>query len=507
MSKLLFDQHEWTLPLIEKTWEVIDNYGKNWLGLDYYEPQIEIISAEQMLTAYSTSALPVMFDHWSFGKTFIKNKEDYRQGKMNLAYEIVINTDPAIAYLLENNSMTMQCLVLCHASVGHSAFFKNNYVFKERTQPDSIIPYLKYARGYIEECEEIHGLQRVEKLIDACHCFKLFGVDKYKRKRNKSKAQLAQQSLDRTAHETASYDPVLDTVRDFNLDLNQFKIKPSSSKIILPEENILYFFEKHSPLLQDWEREIVRIIRTIAQYFQAQMTTKLANEGYATFIHYTLMNKLWDDGRITNGSYLEFIESHSGVLSQPSVGDPRYSGVNPYALGFAIFNDIKRICMSPTDEDKDWFPEIAGKDWKEVTKDVVENYRDESLVCQFLSPKVIRDLRLGVIDDNQDDPCYNVIATHSDDEVLKVRQHLASHYSLDTLLPQLEIVQADAHGQSTLHISHRTTRGRWLDEDVLNQIRDYKYFDMFWPGGTTIYSTDEETSQIYKFTGDKDDEI
>src|SRR5438045_5674139 len=119
------------------------------------------------------------------------------------------------------------------------------------------------------------------------------------------------------------------------------------------------------------------------------------NEGCATFCHYEIMNRLHDKGLITEGSMLEFLHSHSSVVFQPDFDDPRFSGFNPYALGFAMMTDIERIVCKPSDEDREWFPDIAGGgDAMAVLRDVWANYRDESFIAQFLSPKLIRQFRV-----------------------------------------------------------------------------------------------------------------
>ena len=163
--------------------------------------------------------------------------------------------------------------------------------------------------------------------------------------------------------------PTLDEDEDFGGDMK------------LPEENLLYFLEKHSPTLKAWQRELLRIVRNLAQYFYPQRQTKVMNEGCATFVHYAIMNLLYDRGLITEGSLLEFLHSHTSVVFQPEFNDPRYSGINPYALGFAMMSDIRRIAESPSAEDRDWFPNFAGSgDWIGALKDAWANYRDESFI-------------------------------------------------------------------------------------------------------------------------------
>ena len=117
----------------------------------------------------------------------------------------------------------------------------------------------------------------------------------------------------------------------------------------LPQENILYFLEKSAPRLHAWQRELLRIVRLIGQYFYPQRMTKVMNEGTATYVHYQIMTKLHKTGRISDGNYLEFLQSHTNVIFQPGFDDQRFSGVNPYALGFAMMQDIERIVTEPTD--------------------------------------------------------------------------------------------------------------------------------------------------------------
>ena len=148
------------------------------LGLDIYPNQIEVITAEQMLDAYSSIGMPLMYRHWSFGKRFAHDEAYYKRGMRSLAYELVINSDPCISYVMEENSMTMQALVMAHAAYGHNHFFKNNYQFQMWTQPDHIIDYLAFAKTYVAECEERYGQEAVESVLDAAHALMNQGVSR-----------------------------------------------------------------------------------------------------------------------------------------------------------------------------------------------------------------------------------------------------------------------------------------------------------------------------------------
>src|SRR5204863_3862264 len=148
--------------------------------------------------------------------------------------------------------------------------------------------------------------------------------------------------------------------------VNHAKTEANAAKHVPrdPQENILYFIEKFSPKLEPWERELVRIVRKLAQYFYPQAQTKVMNEGWATFWHYTILNRLHEKGLVDDGFMLEFLKSHTNVMHQPGFDSQHFGRINPYTLGFSIFEDLKRICERPDAEERGWFPHIAGTDWR-----------------------------------------------------------------------------------------------------------------------------------------------
>ena len=398
-STLLFDGAEWDFDLIQKVYDAIEEIGVGEMGLDIYPNQIEVISSEQMLDAYASIGMPSMYRHWSFGKHYAREESAYRKGARALAYELVINSDPCINYIMEENTMTMQTLVMAHAAMGHNHFFKNNYLFKQWTDATSILDYLTFAKEYVSECEDRYGVEAVESVLDSAHALMNNGVSRHPQPR-RTAGTLREKERRRRAHEEATYNEIWRTVPRSQLpkvegDTGGHGERREKIELGLPQENILYFLEKHSPRLDDWKRELVRIVRMLAQYFYPQRQTKVMNEGCATFVHYEILNRMYDRGQISEGAMMEFMHSHSSVVFQPTYDKPYYSGMNPYALGFAMMRDIKRITEEPTEEDRHWFPEFAGTgDALAVLKDAWANYRDDSFILQFLSAKVIRDFRL-----------------------------------------------------------------------------------------------------------------
>ncbi len=208
----------------------------------------------------------------------------------------------------------------------------------------------------------------------------------------------------------------------------------------------------------------------MAQYFYPQQQTKMMNEGCATFVHHQIMQRLFESGSINEGAMLEFIHMHSAVITQPAFDQRRFSGLNPYALGFAMMQDIYRICEQPDEEDRQWFPEIAGNQQPLATlRDAWAEYRDESFVLQFLSPRLIREMRLFAVGDNREASYLTVEAIHDESGYREIRRQLAAHYDLTRREPEIEVVEADLKGNRRLVLRHRVRDGRLLNKEDCNR--------------------------------------
>lgn len=461
---------DWTFELIEEYFTAIRQCAESF-KLDTYPTQLEVISAEQMLDAYASVGMPVNYRHWSFGKQFISSEKNYRRGHMGLAYEIVINSDPCIAYLMEENTLPMQALVIAHACFGHNSFFKGNYLFRMWTDASSIIDYLVYARQYISECEERHGLDAVEEVLDACHALMNYGVDRYRRPQ---KISMVEEEIRRKDREAYLQQQVNDLWRTLPRQAGKQEKKEKRRFPEEPQENILYFIEKNAPLLEPWQREVVRIVRKVAQYFYPQRQTQVMNEGWATFWHYTLLNTMYDQGQLGDGQMMEILSSHTNVVFQPPVTDPRYSGINPYALGFAMFTDLKRICVEPTPEDREWFPDFAGSgDWLKTLDYAMRHFKDESFVGQYLSPKLMRDFRFFNIVDDASARELEVAAIHDDLGYRRVREALSKQYDLNWREPNIQVWNVNLRGDRSLTLRHTRHNDRPLDngaEEVVKHV-------------------------------------
>lgn len=482
---VITESSDWDFDLIQRFYDEIEDIAVGKFELDVYPNQIEIIGSEQMLDAYASVGMPIMYNHWSFGQSFLTQQSHYNRGRMGLAYEIVINSSPCISYLMEENTMMMQALVMAHACFGHNAFFKGNYLFRQWTDAESVVDYLVFAKKYITECEDKYGPQEVEAVLDAAHALQLYGVDKYKRPPEMTKKQKEERELDRR-HWRDYYEEewwnMLPPKPDTQAENERF---PES-----PQENILYFVEKNAPNLAEWKREILRIVRKMAQYFYPQRQTQVMNEGFATFFHYEIMNELYARGLVSDGFMLQFYQSHTGVTYQPDFDSKYYSGINPYALGFAMYKDIQRICTEPTEEDREWFPDIAGNgDWLGTVKFAMQNFKDESFVLQYLSPKVIRDFKLFSIVDDDRDPKIEVAAIHNERGYREVREQLSRQYNIGYAIPDIQVWSVDRWGDRSMTLRHNIVNRRPLEHEYT--VETMKHLKYLWGYDIHLESVDE----------------
>lgn len=473
--------------------EVIRIYAHDKYGLDTYKNRIELINYDQMLNVYVTTGMPTGYNHWSSGLRKAQLEHQYKTGQMGLAYEMVINSNPSISYCMENNSKLMQMLVIAHAAYGHNSFFKGNYLFKEFTNADEVLSDVKILKKMIRDAEEEHGYEEVELLLDACHSLANHGVDLYKDKPKKTakekfkELQEEKEKVLKTADPDTLWVPSVKAKDEFNKTSNDNKkeIKPS----YIGEENLLKFVANYSPILEDWQRKIIRAVSKKQQYFFPQGQTKLMNEGWASFWHYTIMDDMHKDDLIDNAMHMEFIDSHSAVLNQPGervmvinpeTGEKENKQVlvdlNPYKLGFEMFKDIQRMSENPTEEDKEYFPQLAGKgNWLDNIKYAMENFRDDSFVAQYLSPNIMRKFHLFALEDpGNDSDHYNIPAIHDGDGYNQVRRILSNQYSRTNMLPHIEVKEYDSRSSDReLVLEHQVVDSRPLHEEDTEDVVNY----------------------------------
>jgi stage V sporulation protein R len=292
----------------EKIVEIAHNYGLDWHPITY-----EICDYYEMIGHMSYHGLPSHYSHWSYGKSFERTHQMYNMGMEGLPYELIINSNPAIAYLMRQNDLYLQILIMAHCT-GHSDFFKNNRHFN-KTFPDSVVSKFRAAKkriqGYIEDPNI--GPQQVEDFLDTLHCIR-FQTERNGKKRV-ARDEKIQKYIDRINRG--------DKLIDVNFDLDR--------EVIEPDSDLLGFLIEHGRHFKDWEIDILNIVQDESHYFIPQLKTKILNEGWASFFHYKILHDL----ELPQSLHIPFIKSHNQVV-RPHIG-----GVNPYHIGFYLFKKIE----------------------------------------------------------------------------------------------------------------------------------------------------------------------
>ena len=301
LDKLITELEEWDEKIIALAKENnLDWFPITYETCDYYE----------MIGNMSYHGMPSHYRHWSFGKSFERTHTMYNKGMTGLPYELIINSNPSIAYLMQENPMYLQILIMCHC-IGHSDFFKNNITFAN-TSPDHILFRFRNSKKYIDSLIEDPsiGIEKVEKILDAAHSLSL---------------QIPRSGT-RYIKQEYLREELLEEVKNGSVSHEDLERLP-----VCPETNILGFMADCSPTLKDWEKEIIDIVLNESYYFMPQIRTKIMNEGWASFWHFRLMNQL----DLPQKYHLPFLKIHNEVL-KPHVGS-----INPYHLGFYLFNKIE----------------------------------------------------------------------------------------------------------------------------------------------------------------------
>jgi len=432
------------------------------LGLDCFPQEFELYDHQQMLGAMAYSGMPSHYPHWSYGKAFEKLKTLYDYGVSGLPYELVINANPSLAYLMRDNSLLLQLLTMAHV-YGHNDFFKNNFTFKT-TRPEHVLgmfrSHANRIRSYLEDPSI--GIERVEALLDAAHALSL------QCRRNLAIRQLSpdqerQRQLERALAEGAEFDEGLLT-----------RVPPA------PEEDLLLFIRDHNPLLSDWQRDLLTIVHEQTRYFLPQIETKVMNEGWASFVHREILNSL----DLPQELHLEFLVRHNQVLR------PIPGGLNPYHLGLKVWDAIlRRFGGPPPEERKASGPAlslskgIAGSDALAKLFEVRAADRDVSFLRRFLTRELMDELDLFEYRQRGEDL---VVSEISDEEGWEqVKATLLANVGLGSV-PVIKVEDAGFGRGGTLALKHYFD-GRELQLDYAEKTLAYLY--QLW-GREVVLETD-----------------
>jgi stage V sporulation protein R len=352
-------------------------------GLDFFPTIFEMLSYDHMNEIAAYGGFPNRYPHWRFGMEYERLSKSYEYG-LSKIYEMVINNNPSYAYLLEGNSLTDQKLVMCHV-YGHVDFFKNNFIFRSTDLDNSgrvIDPVARREETYrpnrkwvdkmanhgalLRRLVDRHGIQKVEELIDNCLSLENL-IDPWSRfvvRRRPSQPDEEPQEIQVPRLRAKDYmDEFINPEEYIEEQRQRMEAERDQEKNrfpATPEQDVLLFLLENAPL-ERWEREILAVIREEAYYFMPQMQTKIMNEGWASYIHSSLMtSKVCDWSEI-----VDYADNNAAVMSTAN------GRLNPYKLGVELFRSIEER----------WNKGQFGREWEE---------------CDDLDVKKSWDLRLGL---------------------------------------------------------------------------------------------------------------
>ncbi|NOU92196.1 stage V sporulation protein R [Paenibacillus sp. LMG 31456] len=357
--------------------EVADGFG-----LDYFPMRYEICPADIIYT-FGAYGMPTRFSHWSFGKTFNKMKMQYDFG-LSKIYELVINSDPCYAFLLDGNSLIQNKLIVAHV-LAHCDFFKNNARFSKTNR--NMVESMSATAERIRQYEILYGTEEVEHFIDAVLAIqehvdplisKPYDAGRYGRNMEKSRKT-------ETKERKLGYEDLwdLDTPTEIDAPRKQEPTKFPSS----PDKDLVLFIEEHAPYLTDWQRDIMTMLRDEMLYFWPQLETKIMNEGWASYWHQRILREL----DLTVEETIEYAKLNSSVVV------PSRHSLNPYYLGLKIFEDIEKRWENPSAEDRERLG-CKGGEGRQKMFDVREYDSDISFVRNYMTKKLVDELDLYVFE-------------------------------------------------------------------------------------------------------------
>lgn len=420
----------------EKILELVKHFG-----LNCYPQEFEICDHNEMLGYMAYSGMPSRYAHWSYGKTFEKQRTLYNLGVSGLPYELVINTDPCLAYLMRDNTLLLQILTIAHV-YGHNDFFANNFTFTSSIEAKYVLDMFKNnakrINSYIEDPSI--GIDAVEDILDNAHAIAM------QRSRNMAIKKLSQKE-----QQEKLLADVQKKQKDFEDLTTKEEIKmPDFDKVPLePDEDILLFIAENNPYLSDWQKDLLRIVDIESKYFIPQMETKIMNEGWASYWHYKILNTL----NLPQELHLEFLVSHSKVLT-PSPG-----GLNPYHLGFIMWHDIERRANEEAGyvKSEDFindkqiiFDENESPGRKKIFE-IRRSDRDTSFLRRFLTEDTLRELDIFQHEKKGND---RVVTKVADEQNWRdIKDTLIKNTGTGSL-PVIKVVDADFDRKGTLYLKH-----------------------------------------------------
>ena len=404
-------------------------------GLDPFPTHFELVPASIMYE-FASYSLPGRFSHWTFGKAYYRQKMQYDLG-LSKIYEMVVNTNPSYAFLMEMNNLLQNTFVAAHV-FGHTDFFKNNIYFQHTSR--RMIDKVSVHAERIAKYEFDHGREEVERFLDAVLAIQEhIDYNLLLREHDDEKDKKDEKSKTKPS---SDYEDL------WGLDQKEKKAQEERDQRPgkhpkfpeKPEKDILLFLSRHAPHLQPWQRDIIEIVRAEMLYFIPQMQTKTMNEGWASTWHSRIMRELGDNSIISDSDFVEFAQLHSSVLT------PSRTSLNPYYIGYKIFEDIEKRWDNPTEEEQEQLGRQSGMGRQKIFE-VREIDNDVSFLRNYLTEDLVKDLDLYLYKKEGDE--WVIVEKNWQ----KVRDTIVTNMT-NFGHPYLVVDNGDYRGNRELYIKH-----------------------------------------------------
>jgi len=462
---------------LEKALADIWEIATNKFGLDPFPTRFEIVPATVMYEVGSY-ALPGRYSHWTFGKAYHKMKTMYDFG-LSKIYEVVINSNPSYAFLLENNSLIQNKLVIAHV-LGHVDFFKNNAYFSQ-TNRRMVDDAAMHARR-INEYEFKHGRKVVEEFLDS-----VLSIEEHIDPNFFIRKQREQKPTDEAARKRTPegrYDDLISA--EEREAREQAEAAKAEEEKTAPEKDLIYYIMQHSPILQPWQRDVMSMIHDEMLYFVPQMQTKIMNEGWASFWHSRIMREL----DLPDEDHVEFAELHAGVVS------PHKGQLNPYYLGYKVLEDIEKRWDNPTAEERERLGRKSGEGRAKLFE-VREVDNDVSFLRNYLTEDLCEELDLYVFE-LVDEEEWTVTEKRWE----RVRDQLVANMT-NFGFPYIEVVEGDYDRNRELYLRHRYESAE-LDLKYARKVLEY--VQKLWGRPVHLETKVDDESLVMHYDGENHDE-
>ncbi|MDP8240175.1 MAG: SpoVR family protein [Candidatus Hatepunaea meridiana] len=456
--------NNYTIKDLEK-WDMRIKELVESFGLDPFPQIFELCDHHQMIGYMAYSGMPSRYPHWSFGKQYEKQKTLYDYGVAGLPYEMVINSNPCLAYLMSDNTLLLQVLTMAHV-YGHNDFFRNNFNFRDTYPVYTLEKFKAHAdriRKYYEDPRI--GYKKIERILDAAHTLSLNcrrnlgGVDAHdcERRGNNAVNHGAMTVGGKCAVNNGVLTASCSSCNGLSTDGSRVEVD-EEDEAKRPDTDPLLFIRDHNSQLKEWERDLMTIVHEESLYFVPQMETKIMNEGWAVYWH----KKILDTLDLPQDMRMEFMIRHNQVVS------PIPRGLNPYHLGWKMFEDIVERWDEPSSEEREEFKRPGGEGIQKIFQ-VRETDRDEGFIRQYLTRELMIEMDLYQHEQAGSDRVVTKVSSNEDWK--DVRNTIIRNIGMNSI-PVITVQDGNYSGLGKLLLKHEV-EGRELDREYAERTLGY----------------------------------